>query len=325
MIGKLFLASQEGVVLAENRETGWAIVSRGLKGKSCTSIAYMDEIIYAGAAEGCWISEDPAQEWRQHTEGLKHKHIRWLACGPPETHRVFAGTEPAAVFFYDGNGSWWDCSEVEGLRDKNGWFLPYSDGAGCVRGFDFDKNFAYAAVEVGGLLWSDDFGHHWDLVKGATGNPDTKAHELPHVHPDVHSVTLPRDMEGVVFAATGGGLFLSTNQGKQWCRLYECYCRAVWVNPDNRLEIVLGPADGVSENGRIEYSKDGGESWQDASGGLDTPWPERMVERFLQMDDQLLALLSDGTVLASIIDEWEWEPILQDAGKVYALAKDHAQ
>ena len=80
------------------------------------------------------------------------------------------------------------------------------------------------------------------------------------------------------------------------------YCRAVWVDRDDPEHLVLGTAEGVDYNGRIELSRDGGRTWQLASGGLEVPWRHNMVERFAQVGDELLAVLSNGELIAAAED-----------------------
>ena len=69
---------------------------------------------------------------------------------------------------------------------------------------------------------------------------------------------------GVAMITPGDG-------GAAWALLYPCYCRAAWVDPADAAHIVLGPADGVSRGGRIEESRDGGQSWQ--AGGAEPAGP----------------------------------------------------
>ena len=87
--------------------------------------------------------------------------------------------------------------------------------------------------------------------------------------------------------------------------------------------MVLGPADSVSrKNGRIEESRDGGESWALASGGLDLPWPDRMVERFVQDDGRLFAITNDGRLYETSGETLEWGRILPEVLGINALACD---
>jgi hypothetical protein len=75
---------------------------------------------------------------------------------------------------------------------------------------------------------------------------------------------------------------------------------------------LLGPAGGVDRDGRIEASNDGGMTWVSASAGLDVPWRRNMVERFQQVGEGMLAVLSNGELLYAQIAGWEWKRILPD-------------
>ena len=70
------------------------------------------------------------------------------------------------------------------------------------------------------------------------------------------------------------------------------------------------PADSVDSNGRIEESCDGGQTWKPASNGLKAPWRRHMVERFAQTGDELLAVLSNGELIAAPLTTLEWRRIL---------------
>lgn len=83
--------------------------------------------------------------------------------------------------------------------------------------------------------------------------------------------------------------------------------------------MILGPADGVDRNGRIEESKDGGESWSMASTGLDVPWRRGMVERFFSAGDELFAVLSNGQLLSTTLSTIEWKRILPEIAGVNAI------
>jgi hypothetical protein len=118
------------------------------------------------------------------------------------------------------------------------------------------------------------------------------------IHPDVHSISVHPSSSELVTAATGGGLYRSTDGDRAWKCIYRCYIRAAWVDPRDARHIIAGPADGVWRNGRIEESRDGGQSWQPASAGTNGPWPRHMVERFYQHDKNLFAILSNGELWA---------------------------
>ena len=57
-----------------------------------------------------------------------------------------------------------------------------------------------------------------------------------------------------------------------------------------------------------------------ASDGLDVPWPRGMVERFLQVGDELMAILSNGQLLAAPLETLAWRRILPEVSGVTAAA-----
>ena len=318
----LILATNQGIVVCEPEASGWREFARELIGRSATSVMAREGVILAGTTEGIFRSDDGGQSWRQVSVGLDIRHVRWMAYHPDLSDREFAGTEPAGIFVsHDGAGSWRSCREVAELRDRYRWFLPYSPEAGCVRGFAFHGNRAYAAVEVGGVLRSDDAGESWDLAGGSMGEPVFDIPPAPLVHADVHSVAGHPSSPDLVYAATAEGLYTSADGGDTWTVSHAgSYCRAVWVDPADPDHIVLGPADSVSrKNGRIEESRDGGESWALASGGLDLPWPDRMVERFVQADGQLYAITNDGRLYQAPGEPREWKQLLPDVEGINAM------
>jgi photosystem II stability/assembly factor-like uncharacterized protein len=290
-----------------------------MRGHRFTSISGNAQNIVIGTRDGIFRSADIGKTWGQANAGLTQRHVRWLACHPDETDLAFAGTEPAAIFVsQDGGQSWVERSEVAGLRDDLGWYLPYSPEAGCVRGFAFQGRRGYAAVEQGGLLRTNNRGESWHLAGGSTGKPHSS---IPKhfIHPDVHSVTVHPSSPDEVFAPTGGGLYHSSDGGETWTRLYKCYCRAVWVDPTRPGHLILGPADSVDRNGRIEQSVDGGETWEPIMHGLDRLWPRHMVERFAQVGDDLFAVLSNGQLLTAPLATLAWKSLLPPEQDVTAL------
>jgi photosystem II stability/assembly factor-like uncharacterized protein len=239
---------------------------------------------------------------------------------------ILVGSEPAGIFVSRDRGkTWHQNTEVVELRDKYGWFLPYSPEAGCVRGFAIaesgpHKSRVYAAVEVGGVLLSDDGGQKWHLAEGSDGKPDLNREPGAKIHPDVHSISVHPSSSDLVTAATGEGLYRSIDGGITWKCIYRCYIRAAWVDPQDFLHIIAGPADGVSRNGRIEETHDGGQSWRPASVGMNGPWPRHMVERFYQHDKNLFAILSNGELWTRTSGQTAWQRILPGVSGIQAMA-----
>lgn len=316
----LIAATQHGVLLAEQNGKEWRVTRHGLQGRHVTAVMAREGVILAGTTDGVYCSEDLGQTWSEASDGLSLRHVRWMAYHPAVSDLEFVGTEPAGIFVsHDGARTWRECAEVGQLRDRFGWYLPYSPEAGCVRGFAFHGGRAYAAVEVGGVLRSDDTGETWRLADGSTGRPVFSLASPRHVASDVHSVAVHPSSPDLVFAATHAGLFRSADGGVNWTHLYRCYCRALWVDPADPGHIIFGPADDVDRRGRIEETQDGGRTWRDASAGLATPWPNDMVERLVQLGDELYAVLASGKLYVAALGRVAWERALPDMDDVNAV------
>jgi hypothetical protein len=317
MIMDLCLATRQGLVIAQREENNWTVISQSLAGKELTCVAVNDGTIYAGSTDGVYRSPDRGGTWNELNSGLTTRHTRWMAC---QANRVFVGTEPASIFVMrHSESNWRECTEVSSLRDQHQWFLPYSPEAGCVRGFAFHGSRAYGAVEVGGALRSDDDGETWRLCDGSSGNPSLNVSPESVFYPDVHSVEVHPSSPDLVYAPNGGGFFRSMDGGQTWQLIHNYYVRAAWIEATAPDHIIIGPADGPGRNGRIEESRDGGRSWKKASKGLDVPWRGHMVERFLQFDDDLLAVLSNGQLIAAPIATLEWKQILPHIAGINAV------
>jgi photosystem II stability/assembly factor-like uncharacterized protein len=283
-----------------------------------TALASHQGAIFAGTTEGILRSQDLGETWQSRNTGLAINHIRWMQAHPIGPV-LLAGTEPAAIFIsHDAGKTWRPCPEVADLRDENGWYLPYSPRAGCVRGFAYHGSRVYAAVEQGGVLRSDDRGETWQLVAGCTGDPKAPL-DPGFIHVDVHSVAVHPASPDLVIAPTGGGLYRSTDGGATWKQLYSCYCRATWLDPKDTDHIIFGPADSVDSNGRIEETQNGGQSWQSRSTNLKTPWSDHMVERFETLDGDLLTVLSNGELLTASPGSPGWRAMLPEISQATAV------
>ena len=312
------LATSDGFKAYRRNGDGWELVHETLSAEHATCVSARGKLILVGTHDGVRRSEDGGRTWEEPAGSPNITHMRWLLCHPEVDRLAVAGTEPANIYRTEDAGRTWTGNpEVVKLRNEGGWYLPYSPEAGCVRGFAAHGSRLYAAVEQGGMLRSDDKGTSWRLVEGSTG--DTESDPPPMIHPDVHSVTLHPDSADLVSAPTGGGFYRSADGGATWELLYRCYVRAVWVDPEDSDYMVLGPADGVQSNGRIEVTVDAGRTWQRGSDGLSTPWSRNMVDRFVQVEDRLLAILANGTVLQADPHELNWRRILPDESNVKAI------
>jgi photosystem II stability/assembly factor-like uncharacterized protein len=164
----------------------------------------------------------------------------------------------------------------------------------------------YAAVEVGGVLRSDDAGATWRLLGG-------------DVHADVHDLARHPQAPDLIYAATGGGRFRSRDGGQSWKLIGDGYTRAVWVDPKRPEVVLTGPARYVGAMGRVERSTDGGDTWALASDGFKVPLSD-MVERFVGAGTHVLALTSGGALYTAKRGLWMWRALELGLPPVRAVA-----
>ena len=324
----LYIATSIGLFIVTQTNGSWDVIRHSLQDHSLTSVAASNEYIIVGTRDGLWRSSDNGSTWHKVGDNAHAIHIRWLMASKTQLQTVFAGTEPAGIIMsHDGGLNWINSDDVEKMRDAMEWFLPYSPEAGCVRGFAFTESKdrhgldkIYAAVEVGGVLVSSDGGKNWQLVQGSDGSPDFSRDLGTLIHPDVHSLSVHPKAPEILTASTGGGLYRSVDCGKTWKNIYDAYIRAAWVDPNDPLHIISGPAGGVARNGRIERTVDGGKTWHLYSEGMKSPWARHMVERFLHDGDNLYAILSNGEIWLKPSNQEKWSRILADIGHAKAIA-----
>ncbi len=320
----LILATGNGVAICPKEGPAWRVQNLGLRGKSITCVTTVRNTIIAGATDGIYISDDLGEKWRSASSGLSSRHVRWLTHSKDDNAILAAGTEPAEIYISTDNaGTWGACPEVAKFREQNHWYLPYSPEAGCVRGFAFHGERAYAAVEVGGVLRSDDRGQTWQLISAASQSANSLHERAARpIHADVHDILVHPSSPDLVYAPTGGGFYRSRDGGLSWEMIRSGYCRALWLDPDDPNHMILGTASGVDRNGHIQTTTDGGKTWLPETIAQDVPWPRHMVERLHPTGDALLAVLSNGELLVKTsTGDQVWRSMLPEVSNIRMVGK----
>jgi photosystem II stability/assembly factor-like uncharacterized protein len=278
----------------------------GLESERVSGIHADGDTILAGTyGNGLFRSADGGRTWASVDVGAPA--FRFFA--PDRSGALLAGTEPARLFrSADGGASWDGLDGITAIEGHEDWFLPYSPRAGAARNVYVRGDRLLVAAEVAGLLRSEDGGETW-VCEPVAGDDD------------LHFVLGHPDDPDLLYAATGfaslrsgggphGGVARSRDGGATWEKIESDYTRALLIPPARPDLLLAGPAPRVERGGRIVVSADGGDTWERAAAGVETPMPD-MVERFLAApDESVWAICSAGRLLRTPPDEWAWSSAL---------------
>jgi photosystem II stability/assembly factor-like uncharacterized protein len=322
-----YIGTMTGVVRLEDGD----ITQVGLDGERIWAIhAFAGEtgadVVLAGSyGDGMYRSTDSGQTWARANEGLTASAFRTIVPDPHRDGAILAGAEPGLLFRSDDGGlSWVEMSRIRELERHADWYLPYSPRSGAIRNVYApagSDSRLLASVEVGGLIDSPDGGETWqyvdvgidDDIHHITGHPDDG--NILFVSLGYASLRVKRKESG---EARFGGIARSYDGGATWAKVEMDYTRATIVPPGHPNLLLAGPAPDVGANGRIVVSSDYGETWDSASGGIDSPMQD-MVELFVAAPSQeIWAICSGGRLLSAIPGEWHWKPVLPRDSEVVA-------
>src|SRR5678815_3485063 len=258
----LHIATYSGWYRFEQRDQQWMQTDRALTFWKMTALQVDPEdarhIYIATEHSGLFITGNGGVDWKRAKPNVPRLTTTSLLALPG---MILAGTVPAALY-RASNGSGWQ--ELEGVRlGATGGSFPPSPELGARTRFLAADNETprrlYAAIEVGGLLVSDDAGERWSAATKGLDDPD-----VHQVHPSTKT-------KGLVVAACGEGAYRSTDRGGHWDNVTPPGNRTFGssVTEDNSGTIYLAMALGRPNtwlrkeraDAALFVSNDGGSHW----------------------------------------------------------------
>lgn len=298
-MNKLYVGTEQGLEILSERADGWR-VDRTILGDyeiDCVVKRADGTLLVATRQAGLFhVDPDAGSAQRMGGDTLP-KGIRCIAVAPDNPDRMFVGCEPTAMYkTEDGGRTWEELDSISAMAKLRNWkyhvpFIPPH-----IRFILIDRanpQRICAAVQIGGVLRSEDGGKSWVDVTDS-------------LDPDVHAIAQDPEDPDVLYAATGGGgpiggphppvapygfpLYRSNDAGKTWHIISSDFFRRhavpVHVYPKENGTIVAGAAQGTPNSWRdrpeganavLVVSKDRGRTWSEIRDGLPPSFPV-MVE-----------------------------------------------
>jgi hypothetical protein len=263
------LATYSGWYRFERRDQQWTQTDRALTFWKMTSLQVdpddPEHIYLATEHSGLFITDNGGTDWHRAKPNVPRLTTTSLLALPGT---ILAGTVPAALY-RGSNGSTWQ--ELEGVRlGATGGSFPPSPELGARTRFlaadNENPRRLYAAIEVGGMLVSDDAGRQWTAATKGLDDPD------------VHQILPSAKTKRLVVAACGEGAYRSTDRGEHWENITPPGNRTFGsaVAEDGSGTLYLAMALGRPNtwlrkeraNAALFVSVDGGAHWDIAVEGL---------------------------------------------------------
>lgn len=327
---RILIGTDDGLHLIRwlaGERTG-TVVSRALEGNRIVSLAGSGGTLYAATADaGVHRSPNRGTTW-EPLSGLPDGTAGTAVVALP-TGDLLLGTEPAGLFRSSDSGdTWTELTGFSALSETETW-SEYGNRAAHVESVAFDAHDAsrlYAGVEIGGAYRSDDGGETWLGVNDG-------------VYDDIHDLEVdPRDGSRV-FAATGGGLFVSTDRGADWrpadgdvgaryCTRLLAVSRSRASSPSETL-LLLGTAKGPPStwgssgekgDGVLWVSRDSGQTWSTLEAkGLKGGSPVTALSDDPTDPATVLVGTAGGHLVHGNLVESRWHQLLYGVGAVRTI------
>jgi photosystem II stability/assembly factor-like uncharacterized protein len=238
-------------------------------------------VIYAGTQDGPYRSLDAGTRW-QRLDFPERGVVIWsLAFDPSDPQVMYAGSAPVGVYRSDDGGEHW--RRLPNARSPGHCEMGFPARTIRIAVDPARPSEVYAALEVSGVIRSDDGGESWTDVSA----PLMRLADQPQLKSrigsdrdtegmlDSHAIVVSPAAPGTPILAVRMGLFRGDDRGAAWTDMQVgrhsplTYCRDVLVSPHDprTLYACLSPAS-RSTDGMLYRSADLGGSWQRSDHGV---------------------------------------------------------
>ncbi|MBM2810972.1 MAG: hypothetical protein HW416_1731 [Chloroflexi bacterium] len=273
-VDELMVGTIDGVVALARKSGGWEERGRTLAGKHVHALLTDPKSgrIFAGIQDGGIYTSDDGRSWARRDNGVEYSNLYAMnSVQDGDTLRIYAGTEPAHLYVTTDLGeSWEELPSIRSVPSVKDWTFPSDPHDAHVKNITFDPrspDTIFCAIEVGGVLKSEDRGKTWIELNG--------------FYEDVHRLGQSPGKPDSLYMTTGDGFYSSADGGGRWEHLTSGESRIGYpdglvVHP-RQPELVFmsgannGPGDWrktPDADSAIGRTRDGGRNWEYLAGGL---------------------------------------------------------
>jgi photosystem II stability/assembly factor-like uncharacterized protein len=274
-VGRPEATGRVGVFTRPGNGGEWAHALSDLEAFTVAVHPRRPEVVFAGTADGVWLSADRGASFARAEFPDRGKQIWSFLVDASDPDRIYAGGSPIDVYRSENGGKSWRRLPTPGVKERAK--APFAARVMRMAQHPTRPQEIYAALEVNGVMRTTDGGESWedcsaDLIR-LSELPHLKSKIVSDTHAegmlDGHAIAIsPADPDAVLLAVRMG-LFRSADHGRSWQDLEMkrfspvTYGRDVKVSPQqpNTVYAALSVA-AASHDGGLYQSVDTGKTWR---------------------------------------------------------------
>ena len=271
-------ADQRGIVGVFSRAGGAEGWSHVIKDYECWAVHVHptdSNVVFAGTSDGVYRSTDAGKTFARTDFPKDGRQIWSFLVDASDPKRVFAGGSPISIYRSEDCGETWKTMPDPGMPNRA--VMPFACRVMRMAQHPTKPGTIYGALEVNGVMRTDDGGESWtdvstDLMRLAQ-QPHLKSKIVSNTDNegmlDSHAIAIsPADPDAVV-RAVRMGLFRTEDGGNHWQDMElgrfspSTYGRDVKVAPtDGKTMYAALSVAAASKEGGLFRTQDCGQTWK---------------------------------------------------------------